>query len=356
MSREGSELRAAYLDEVRSLVLEEIDRIVPSGGPLGPVLYDLVRDYPLRAAKTFRPALAVAACRALGGSVEAVLPSAAALELYHNAFLIHDDVEDGSTLRRDGPTLHQTYGVPVAINVGDAMLALTLRPLLDNTRTVGLGPALRILEVVVEMSRESAEGQAIELDWIRRGTWDLDEDDYLAMVHKKTTWYSFLAPLEIGAIVGGASDAVRQGLRAFATALGAAFQIRDDVLNVDGVEEVMGKEHAGDLWEGKRTLLLLHALSRATPEERAAAVRVLELPRPEAVGLLPGTPTKRPEDVRFLLGIVRRYDGVGRASAVANDLALRASSALDALGDGLPPSVHRSFLQALVGFVVERSR
>ena len=90
-------------------------------------------EYPLREAKGLRPALCIATCRALGGSLEAVLPSAAVLELYHNAFLIHDDVEDGSERRRGMPTLHRDHGAPIAINVGDAMLGLALSPLLDNT-------------------------------------------------------------------------------------------------------------------------------------------------------------------------------------------------------------------------------
>src|SRR6185503_211786 len=127
------------------------------------ILYDLVMDYPLRPAKALRPSLCIATCRALGGMLEAVLPSAAVLELYHNAFLIHDDIEDDSVKRRGGDTLHLAYGVPIAINVGDTMLAMALDPLLDNMRLVGMGKALRVLRTVSRMARESAEGQAIEL-------------------------------------------------------------------------------------------------------------------------------------------------------------------------------------------------
>ena len=117
-------------------------RARPSG------LFDLILDYPLRGGKALRPTLSIATCRALGGRLEAVLPTAATLELYHNAFLIHDDIEDESLLRRGRPTLHVDHGIPIAINVGDAMLALSLQPLLDNVERVGLGPALRILRAV----------------------------------------------------------------------------------------------------------------------------------------------------------------------------------------------------------------
>ena len=148
-----------------------------------------MRDYPLRGGKAMRPALCIATCRALGGSVEAVLRSAAAIELYHNAFLVHDDIEDKSELRRAEPTLHRKYGVPIAVNVGDGMLALSMSSLLANTEIVGVGKALRVLEAISRMAQESAEGQMIELDWIARGSWVLTDESYVRMVYKKTTWY-----------------------------------------------------------------------------------------------------------------------------------------------------------------------
>ena len=130
-----------YLDECRSLVLDEIRTIVARDRRVGAdegLLWQLMLDYPLRDAKGLRPALCVATCRALGGTLEAVVRSAAVLELYHNAFLIHDDIEDESLVRRGRPTLHREHGVPIAVNVGDAMLALSLQPLLDNIETIGL--------------------------------------------------------------------------------------------------------------------------------------------------------------------------------------------------------------------------
>ena len=135
----GMGVLADYLDYSRRLVLEEIRAIVPvdrrdTGG-----LYRLMLDYPLRHGKSMRPALSIAMCRAKGGSLAAVLPTAAVLELYHNAFLIHDDIEDQSYLRRAEATLSRMHGVPTAINVGDGMLALTMQPLLDNTARIGLG-------------------------------------------------------------------------------------------------------------------------------------------------------------------------------------------------------------------------
>jgi geranylgeranyl diphosphate synthase type II len=221
----------------------------------------------------------LAVTRALGGYAEAAVPTATAIELFHNAFLIHDDVEDEASVRRRGPTLFSAAGAAAAINVGDAMLALALEPLLDNTRTVGLGRALALLELVARMARETTEGQAIELDWIHRRAWMVEDRDYLRMIHKKSGWYTFVTPMRAGVILAGASRRLDRSLGAVAAALGVAFQIQDDVLSLTAGESLTGKDRLGDLWEGKRTLPLLH-LARALSEgERAELDADLDLAR-----------------------------------------------------------------------------
>jgi len=378
-----------YMDDCRTLVLEEMRGMVPRDGQLGRVLYDLVFDYPLRDAKALRPALCVATCRALGGSLEAVSNSATVIELFHNAFLIHDDIEDGSEKRRSGPTLHRVHGTPVAINVGDAMFALTLEPLLDNTRLLDLGRALRILKVIARMVRESAEGQAMELAWIREGSWALADRDYLRMVHKKTSHYTFITPVVVGAIVAGMRNEDLGSLRLFATALGAAFQIQDDVLNLSGHEAQIGKEVDGDLWEGKHTLILLHAVRTCSEAERKRATAVLRKRRPtessgadrmmplkELVNRLEAdcqvTPKdagalrkvidrvesadqyKTIDDVRFLRDLVFRQKSVDYARMVARKRARRASRTLASTSRHWSPSVHKDFLRDLTDFVIAR--
>jgi geranylgeranyl diphosphate synthase type II len=378
-----------YMADSRSLVLAELERLVPKNAKYRGVLYDLVFEYPLRDAKALRPALCIATCRALGGKLESVATSATVLELYHNAFLIHDDVEDGSEKRRDRPTLHRTHGVPVAVNVGDAMLALALEPLLDNMRLLSLGKALRILEVIARMARESAEGQALELSWIRDGNWTLPDGAYLRMVHKKTSHYTFIAPVVVGGIIGGAVPEQLFQLRLFATALGAAFQIQDDILNLSGDEARVGKEIDGDLWEGKHTVILLHAVRTSPPRERARAISILAKRRPQNSGAEPRWKSmpalvdrlhrdghldrfakaalraeldraeecsdfKTPEDVTFLRDLIRRRLSVEYARGLARRRAVRAKRSLEATLPWLPPSPHRDFLTKLSDFVVDR--
>ncbi|MEO8699594.1 MAG: polyprenyl synthetase family protein [Kofleriaceae bacterium] len=366
---EAVDLRG-YLAECRALAIAEIRRFVPSGDAHAPILYDLMLEYPLREAKGLRPTLCIATCRALGGGLEAVLPSAAILELYHNAFLIHDDVEDGSEQRRDRPTLHREHGVPVAINVGDGMLALALGPLLDNTKVVGLGRALRIMQTIARMARETAEGQAIELDWIRRGCWNLDDDDYRHMVVKKTGWYSFIAPITLGAIVAGAEPAQLEALVEMARELAIAFQIRDDVLNLQTASARYGKEANGDLWEGKRTVILLHAMRALAAPDRARAEAILARSRPDELetlldelersgdltaagrARLGGGACKSVADIAELRAWIHDSRSIEYAESICRDHAERARAALERCG--LTSSIHLDVLRALIDFTIDR--
>lgn len=345
-------------------------------------LYDLILDYPTRGGKAMRPALALSSCLGFGGRVEDIAPTAATLELYHNAFLIHDDIEDGSLFRRNEPALHIEHGVPVAINVGDAMLSLALQPLLDNVSRIGLGPALRILQTVSDMTRITVEGQAIELEWVRDNTWDIGDEHYLAMVERKTSWYSFIIPMQVGAMAAGAAPSTLERLERFGRSLGAAFQITDDLLNLRAEPEDYGKEIGGDLWEGKRTLMLLHAVRTANPDDRARAIAILGRSRPdgraqmdsdalldrlassgdlspagraELADYLAGAAAKTRADVQWLFELVTSAGSLDYARQVANALAGDAASTLSAISE-LPASTHRHMLEDLVDFVVERTK
>src|SRR6266566_2709028 len=215
-------------------------------------LYSLVADYPRRGGRMLRPSLCIATARAFGAELEDAVHAAVALELLHNAFLVHDDVEDESDERRGRPTLHALHGVPLAVNVGDALTLLGLRALLDNRLRLGPWLTMRILEEAERMARETVEGQAVELGWRRDNATELTEADYLQMVLKKTCWYTTIWPSRVGALIGTRSDRDLDRFLRFGFFLGAAFQIQDDLLNLLGDRARYGKEIDGDVWEGKR--------------------------------------------------------------------------------------------------------
>lgn len=307
-------------------------------------LYAIVADYPRRGGRMLRPSLCVATARAFGAPPEDAVRTAVALELLHNAFLVHDDVEDESDVRRGRPTLHALHGVDVAVNAGDALLLLGLRALLDNGRTLGPVLSMRILEEAERMARESVEGQAMELGWRRDNAVHLTEADYLAMILKKTCWYTTIFPLRVGALIGSRGRAPLEPLLRFGFLLGAAFQITDDLLNLWGDEARYGKELHGDLLEGKRTLMLIRLCEQATPAERARVRDVLATPRAE----------RQASDVRWLRERMDAYGCLTHANAVAHALAGAARHELGVAFAAVPPSRDKDFIAALVTWVLER--
>ncbi len=308
-------------------------------------LYDLVADYPSRGGRAMRPSLCIATARAFGGTLERALLTAVSIELFHNALLIHDDIEDESELRRGKPTLNSLYGVPMAVNIGDALTVLSMRPLFDNLGTLGARLTMRIVLETERMARESAEGQALELGWRLDNKSDVSEPDYLEMVLKKTCWLASIHPMRTGALIAthGACDPdpfIRYGFF-----MGAAFQIQDDLLNLWGDEVRYGKELGGDLYEGKRTLMLIHLFGQASPAERERLTRLLAVPRAD-----------KPEaDVRWLRGLMDSYGCMEYARSVANGLSGAATVELCRIFKGMPSSRDRDFLEALAEWVIERS-
>jgi geranylgeranyl diphosphate synthase type II len=308
-------------------------------------LYDLLRDYPSRGGRSLRPSLCIAAAKAFGASLDEALNSAVALEILHNAFLIHDDIEDLSEQRRGRPTLHELHGVPLAVNAGDAMTVLSLRPLLDNCRTLGTYTAFRVLEEAERMGREAVEGQALELGWRRENAVDLDEADYLRMVLKKTCSYTTIFPLRVGAIVAGRDGPVLDQLSRFSFFLGAAFQIQDDLLNLIGDPEAYGKETAGDLWEGKRTLMLIHLLGHAAPEDKAWLTQQLARPRADITGA----------DVARMRGLMDQHGSIEHGRAIAHGCAGAALHEFSQAFADVPPSTDRDFVEQLCTWVLRRA-
>jgi geranylgeranyl diphosphate synthase, type II len=348
----GADLVARVLAQARADVLEVLSELFRERRQLGyGPLYDMLADYPFREGKGLRPAICFAACGSAGGRTEQALYSAAALELFHNAFLVHDDVEDGSQFRRGQVTLLEAHGVPIAVNVGDATNVLALDLLLRNTETLGVRKALLVFRDVERMARESAEGQAIELGWIAEGRLELGDRDYVRMAYKKTCWYTVIAPLRIGVLCGspgGARAPVREELRplielGFLT--GIAFQIHDDLLNLEADQALYGKEISGDLWEGKRTVMLLHFLRTAAAAPRARAAALLAAPRAQ----------KEPDEVRWLGQAMVAAGSLEHGRALALEYSERALDVYDRLdGFGAGDGEHGQFLREMLRYVIDR--
>jgi geranylgeranyl diphosphate synthase type II len=339
-----SRLVPDMLDEYGALVRQALAGYLEAGEPRRH-LYDPVADYPLRAGRMLRPTLLLATARAFGADHERAMSTAVSLELIHNAFLVHDDVEDDALERRGRPTLNVLHGAPVAVNVGDALAFLSLRPLLDNRYRLGPRLTLRLLDEASRMIRESIEGQAIELGWRRDNALALHDEDYLQLVLKKTCWYTTIFPLRAGALIGTRDGADLDRLTRFGFFLGAAFQIQDDLLNLVGDHQRYGKELDGDIWEGKRTLIMIRLFQKATPSE---------LDRLTAV--LAGTRSERQEkDVLWVRERIDAYGCIEDARCTAHALAGAARHEYEVALGTLPDSREKAFLRELAPWMLSRS-
>ncbi|HJT03725.1 MAG TPA: polyprenyl synthetase family protein [Pseudonocardiaceae bacterium] len=333
------------LSHYRQQALAEIERHLPSGEPRQ-WLYEPMAEYPRRTGKGLRAALCLATCGAYGGSEGDAVAAAAAIELAHNAFLIHDDIQDGSAWRRGGPTLHQREGMPLALNAGDALAMLSFEVLRSGGDRLGRRLSSRIVDEFCSAMWRTLEGQALELGWRRDGVTCLSPQDYLELVAAKTCWYTTIAPLRIGALIGSWGNADLGALSRFGLFLGAAFQITDDVLNLTGGQAVYGKEIRGDLREGKRTLMIIHLLSVAEPALRDAVV-----------SLMAGSDADRTDDrLHWLAGLLEEHGSITFAKGFARGVADGAEAAFpEAFRSAIQPD-KADVIRHLVDYVVERTR
>ena len=343
ISRTDQGLVRTVLDEYGALTRQRMQEYLPREEP-GSYLYDLLADYPHRGGKMIRSSLCIAMARATGASIDDAIASAASIELMHNALLVHDDIEDASHERRGTPTLHALHGVPLALNAGDAMGLLSLRPLKENFHRLGLATALRIFEETERMAWESAEGQALELGWTRDNRVDLTDEDYLRMVMKKTCWLAAIHPLRIGCLIGARGGLPLDPLVRLGFFFGAAFQIQDDLLNLEAGARY-GKEINGDLVEGKRTLMIIHALRQARDTERRDLLAFLQYPRAR----------RSPARVERVRGVLVRTQALEHARVVARALAGAALFEFDTYFAGMPDGRDIRFMRSLVTWVQERS-
>ncbi len=209
--------------------------------------------------KRIRPVLTLLSCEACGGNCACAVPAAAAIELLHNFSLIHDDIEDRDELRRGRPTLWKLWGEAQAINAGDAMFAFAHIALLRSVeRGVPAERVVRAMRAFDDMCVRLTIGQHLDLSFESRS--QVTADEYMRMIEGKTAALTSNA-CEIGALIGGADDAIVQRFADFGRWLGISFQLQDDILGIWGDPAVTGK-HDSDLAHGKKTLPVLHAAER----------------------------------------------------------------------------------------------
>ena len=210
--------------------------------------------------KRLRPVLLLLTAEAFGGSAEEAMPAALAVEIFHNFTLLHDDIMDNADVRRGKPSVYAKWGGNVALLSGDAMLISAYKSLAK----VSSERLPRVLNIFSDMALEVCEGQQYDMDFESMSKVSVEE--YMQMIERKTSALLSGSAM-IGATMAGASEEDVKKIYRFATELGLAFQLQDDVLDSFG-DMALGKKIGGDILEGKKTFLMVHALNRASEDER----------------------------------------------------------------------------------------
>ncbi len=316
------------------LIDRELERVFPRKG--APNLNDAVWYHLGTGGKRIRPILGIITCEALGGDSDKVLPFAAACEIMHNWLLVHDDIEDNDKVRRSQPALWVKYGTGHAINVGDYMAHKVFELVLSSRRYgVDDRTTLRLVEILINAALRTAEGQTKDMNLRYNNA--PSEGEYMDMVTAKTAHYLTL-PMIGGAIIAG-HDGLLGNIIEFGRYAGPAFQITDDLLDLT---EGKGRKEIGrDVKEGKRSLLVVHCLSKCSAAERRKLVEILNKPADKTTS----------EDVKYALKLFEKHGSLEYAKKKSEELIAKAKKSIaDA------PSALRSVLEEFADFLIYRKR
>lgn len=245
----------SYLSRKKSLVDKTLDRLVPSAKRFPNSVHEAMRYSLFAGGKRVRPILAMAAAEALGAKTVDLLPLAGSLELIHTYSLIHDDLPamDDDDFRRGRPTCHKIYGEAVAILAGDGLLNMAFEVLSDPRRLKRV-PANRLIAIIKEISTASGVfgmvgGQVVDMEFEGK---DIDFPT-LEYIHTHKTGALIRASVRVGAVFAKANEKRLKALTRYGELAGLAFQIADDILDVAGTREELGKDVGSDLKKGKKT-------------------------------------------------------------------------------------------------------
>lgn len=280
--------------------------------------------------KRIRPLLLLLSARLCGYRGERAVPLASIVEFIHTATLLHDDVVDDADLRRGQKSANTVWGNEATVLVGDFLFSKSFALMVADGD-------LRILRAMADATTALAEGEILEL--LRTCDLDVTVDDYLEVIVNKTA-VLIAAACEVGALLGDAAEDRVTALREYGMDVGVAFQLVDDCLDFVGDRERFGKPVGADLEEGKITLPVIHALARASAEERERVARLVE------------QESFSDADRAWVREFVERHGGIEAAMAMAGERIAAAKARLGAF----PSCPERDALEVVADYVVARDR
>jgi octaprenyl-diphosphate synthase len=279
--------------------------------------------------KRIRPTLLLLSAHALGYSGQGSIRLGAVVEMVHTATLVHDDIIDGADTRRGRPSANTNWGNEKCVLAGDWLYMQAFKVALEEKN-------LRVLELLIGLTQQMVEGELLQIQKLGKA---VSEAEYYDLIFRKTACL-FSVSMRLGAVLAGASEAEENRLATYGRTVGLAFQIVDDVLDLTGTEEVLGKPVASDLREGKATLSVIHSIDHGTAKDRQSIQRVLDDRSFENVSR---------QQIREILV---RNGSVEYARTVADRYAEQSRQALAAL----PESEFKRALLWVPDFVVAREK
>lgn len=286
--------------------------------------------------KKIRPALVLLAAEAVGGNIEGAYKTAAAVELIHTFSLIHDDIMDKDEMRRGMPAVHTIWGEPMAILAGDILFSLAFEMVAQtHSEDIPSERVVQALNTVVDACIKICEGQACDMSF--EGKFDVKESEYLNMIYKKTSAL-IAAATKAGAILGGGTPQQVKALSEYGRLIGMAFQIQDDYLDVVSSEEKLGRRVGSDIVEGKMTLMVVHTLSAASPEDKEELISILN------------SQSEDEQNVKKAISIFDKYGSINYTRDIAQDNVKKAKEQLDLIDD----SPAKDALDQMADFMLQR--
>ncbi len=350
------------LAEWQPVVDEAIEEVIPRGVDeeyltefFGPATYeydpetlqralsDPVWELLDRGGKRWRAIVFLLLVRGFGEDHEPYLPYATIPEILHTGTIIVDDVEDGAAMRRGDPALHHVYGTDVALNAGNALYFMPLKVITQNPADLDDGTRLALYEMLMAELNRTHLGQGTDICWHNDGGVEVSREQYLEMCACKTGCLGRIVA-RLAAIVTGQSDERERAVARYAESMSVAFQIGDDILDIEnslGEAGAFGKEFGNDIREGKKTLLVIHALETAS-EERAERLRTILQ-----------TEENTDEEILEAIDILQQTDSIEFARERALSLA---AEAREQLADADLAEPEASMLAEFTRFVVEREQ
>jgi len=247
--------------------------------PLNKAISEPIWDMLDRGGKRWRPALFLLICEALGQKSDYCLDFSIIPEVIHNGTLVIDDIEDSSELRRGKPCTYKIFQMDIAVNAGNAMYYLPLLPLMVQREKLTPEMQRDVYEIYVQEMINLSMGQAMDIAWHKgiANADELGEEDYLQMCAYKTGTLARMSA-KIAAIIAGANKPLVEKLGRFAESIGVAFQMQDDILDLTGAEFSKKKGGVGqDITEGKRTLIVIFTLEKATKADKKRLIEILNM-------------------------------------------------------------------------------